>query len=224
MRRTKIQDALSFPLELDMAPYLAATSPELHVDGEQRRPVLYDLYSILCHMGNAHAGHYFAYIFDAASARWLKFDDSNVTEVSVETALAARGGSDSANASSFSSPITAYMLCYRRRLDRAGAPIVVPQPGPDDIPEDVRAEERAKAEAEQRAYLLALEKEARERDSLRAVVAIRRSALAALRPSLGSAELWEGLEADPESALSVPREGGPGSDAWRLQEVTLSRS
>ena len=44
----------------------------------------YELFSVLVHAGTANAGHYYAYIKDAATGRWFKFNDRRVTSLSVE--------------------------------------------------------------------------------------------------------------------------------------------
>ncbi|KAJ8347529.1 hypothetical protein SKAU_G00261180 [Synaphobranchus kaupii] len=48
------------------------------------RQVPYRLHAVLVHEGQASAGHYWAYIFDHSSKRWLKYNDISVTESSWE--------------------------------------------------------------------------------------------------------------------------------------------
>lgn len=40
----------------------------------------YRLHAVLVHEGQASAGHYWAYIYDHANKRWLKYNDVMVTE------------------------------------------------------------------------------------------------------------------------------------------------
>jgi hypothetical protein len=54
-RRVKLYDPVSFPLALDMAPYLTRK----HED--ENGPTVYELYSVLVHFGTAMGGHYFCY-------------------------------------------------------------------------------------------------------------------------------------------------------------------
>ncbi|XP_051903202.1 ubiquitin carboxyl-terminal hydrolase 28 isoform X1 [Hippocampus zosterae] len=44
----------------------------------------YRLHAVLVHEGQASAGHYWAYIYDHANRRWMKYNDINITESSWE--------------------------------------------------------------------------------------------------------------------------------------------
>ncbi|XP_029030376.1 ubiquitin carboxyl-terminal hydrolase 28 isoform X2 [Betta splendens] len=44
----------------------------------------YRLHAVLVHEGQASAGHYWAYIYDHANRRWMKYNDVNITESSWE--------------------------------------------------------------------------------------------------------------------------------------------
>ncbi|XP_068601113.1 ubiquitin carboxyl-terminal hydrolase 28 isoform X2 [Brachionichthys hirsutus] len=46
--------------------------------------VPYKLHAVLVHEGQASAGHYWAYIFDHANQRWMKYNDISITESSWE--------------------------------------------------------------------------------------------------------------------------------------------
>ncbi|XP_061905008.1 ubiquitin carboxyl-terminal hydrolase 28 isoform X6 [Entelurus aequoreus] len=46
--------------------------------------VPYRLHAVLVHEGQASAGHYWAYIYDHANQRWLKYNDISITESSWE--------------------------------------------------------------------------------------------------------------------------------------------
>ncbi|KAK7925104.1 hypothetical protein WMY93_007414 [Mugilogobius chulae] len=48
------------------------------------RQVPYRLHAVLVHEGQASAGHYWAYIYDHAHQRWIKYNDINVSESSWE--------------------------------------------------------------------------------------------------------------------------------------------
>ena len=108
MQRVKVNDAIDIPDVIDMAPFI---TPEEDADkgtkegikaalnalgaegegegtsssegggggavGEQK----YELLSICMHIGSALSGHYFAYIKEAGTGRWLNFNDANVTEL-----------------------------------------------------------------------------------------------------------------------------------------------
>lgn len=44
----------------------------------------YRLHAVLVHEGQASAGHYWAYIYDHANQRWMKYNDISITESSWE--------------------------------------------------------------------------------------------------------------------------------------------
>ncbi|KAG8008466.1 Ubiquitin carboxyl-terminal hydrolase 28, partial [Nibea albiflora] len=48
------------------------------------KTVPYRLHAVLVHEGQASAGHYWAYIYDHANQRWMKYNDINITESSWE--------------------------------------------------------------------------------------------------------------------------------------------
>lgn len=56
--RIKLNDKFEYPLELDLADYL---DPETL---EDRENTIYELKSIIIHIGGAYGGHYHAYIQD----------------------------------------------------------------------------------------------------------------------------------------------------------------
>jgi ubiquitin carboxyl-terminal hydrolase 25/28 len=53
----------------------------------------YDLHAVFIHRGHASSGHYWIYIRDRLHKRWLKFNDSNVTEVDDVEVFQNRQGS-----------------------------------------------------------------------------------------------------------------------------------
>jgi ubiquitin carboxyl-terminal hydrolase 47 len=69
-------------------------------------PYVYELYSILIHSGTATGGHYYAYIKSFENAKWYKFNDSSVTQISVDNFESIYGGDSK-------SSTTAYILMYR---------------------------------------------------------------------------------------------------------------
>ena len=46
-------------------------------------PYIYDLFSIMIHSGSASGGHYYAYIKDFRTNKWLCFNDQIVTPVCI---------------------------------------------------------------------------------------------------------------------------------------------
>ena len=64
----------------------------------------YHLHSICIHDGNANSGHYYAFIKDHFNAKWRRFNDVRVCDVTEEQVFKeANGGS---------SWMTAYWLVY----------------------------------------------------------------------------------------------------------------
>eukprot|EP01105_Mastigella_eilhardi_P015203 TRINITY_DN3461_c0_g1_i7.p1 TRINITY_DN3461_c0_g1~~TRINITY_DN3461_c0_g1_i7.p1 ORF type:complete len:696 (-),score=171.25 TRINITY_DN3461_c0_g1_i7:78-2165(-) len=113
-RRFKINKNVSYPLQLDMAPFLDDPS-DMSVETR------YELFSVLLHSGGAFGGHYQAFVKDvAARNQWARFNDSQVTPL-VEAEWESGFGDDGiAKADDSPKPLTAkggasaYMLMYRR--------------------------------------------------------------------------------------------------------------
>jgi ubiquitin carboxyl-terminal hydrolase 25 len=49
--------------------------------------VPYHLHAICVHDGNAESGHYFTFIKDHSTGKWLKFNDIRVSEVTEEEVI-----------------------------------------------------------------------------------------------------------------------------------------
>ncbi|KAG0269930.1 hypothetical protein DFQ27_001479 [Actinomortierella ambigua] len=80
----KINDRHEFPLEIDLADFVAA--------GEQKEKVgpggyVYSLHGVLVHSGDLHGGHYFALLKPERDGKWFKFDDDRVTPVTNKEVL-----------------------------------------------------------------------------------------------------------------------------------------
>ncbi|KAB7496968.1 Ubiquitin carboxyl-terminal hydrolase 9 [Armadillidium nasatum] len=68
---TKVDDKVLFPIDgLNLSDFVV---------GEQHTPLLYNLYSCVCHMGVAHAGHYTAFVRSPVTGEWHYFNDDCVT-------------------------------------------------------------------------------------------------------------------------------------------------
>nr|XP_056715990.1 ubiquitin carboxyl-terminal hydrolase 28 [Euleptes europaea] len=63
---------------------LLAESVELMYADHSLDQVPYHLHAVLVHEGQANAGHYWAYIYNQARKRWLKYNDISVMEASWE--------------------------------------------------------------------------------------------------------------------------------------------
>lgn len=71
---SKIDYHIEVPSILDVKEYVSdATYPN--------QITTYELFGIICHLGNVNTGHYLAYV-KTADSLWFKFDDGTVTRVS----------------------------------------------------------------------------------------------------------------------------------------------
>lgn len=85
---SKINDRCSFPEELDLSPLCA------DIQDVEKPSACYTLQSIVIHVGEFGAGHYYAYVRpDVCSDQWYRFNDHVVTKVSFNEVVAdAYGG------------------------------------------------------------------------------------------------------------------------------------
>ncbi|KAF6352755.1 ubiquitin specific peptidase 8 [Rhinolophus ferrumequinum] len=75
--KQKLQTSVDFPLEnLDLSQY---------VIGPRNNLRKYNLFSVSNHYGGLDGGHYTAYCKNAARQRWFKFDDHEVSDISVSS-------------------------------------------------------------------------------------------------------------------------------------------
>ncbi|XP_036590905.1 ubiquitin carboxyl-terminal hydrolase 8 [Trichosurus vulpecula] len=75
--KQKLQTSVDFPLEnLELSQY---------VIGPKNNLKKYNLFSVSNHYGGLDGGHYTAYCKNAARQRWFKFDDHEVSDISVSS-------------------------------------------------------------------------------------------------------------------------------------------
>jgi ubiquitin C-terminal hydrolase len=68
----KLTSFMPYPVtDLDMSQYVFG----------YRRQHIYDLYGVVCHVGNTQGGHYFAYVLNTVTGKWYCYDDERVTEI-----------------------------------------------------------------------------------------------------------------------------------------------
>ncbi|GKY95202.1 hypothetical protein MPSEU_000483400 [Mayamaea pseudoterrestris] len=80
----KLNCPLAFPLELDLGSLCDKKG-----QGKVTPPPSYDLQSIVVHVGEYGAGHYYAYVrMDVTSDNWFRFNDQEVVKVLWEEVLA----------------------------------------------------------------------------------------------------------------------------------------
>ncbi|KAG9340466.1 hypothetical protein JZ751_021579, partial [Albula glossodonta] len=90
--RRKITTYVSFPLELDMTPFMAS-SKESRVNGQYPQPVdtlnndnKYSLFAVVNHQGTLESGHYTSFIRQHKD-QWFKCDDAIITKASIKDVL-----------------------------------------------------------------------------------------------------------------------------------------
>ncbi|XP_061583963.1 ubiquitin carboxyl-terminal hydrolase 48 isoform X2 [Cololabis saira] len=71
--KKKLNTFISFPEQLDMAPFL---------EGKQDQKCVYELSAVLIHRGiSAYSGHYIAHVNDALTGDWYKFNDEEIEKM-----------------------------------------------------------------------------------------------------------------------------------------------
>lgn len=78
----KVHHYVEYPLELDILPYISSSS-NMIIDKEY---YIYNLTSIIVHVGNLYGGHYYAYI-QSQDNQWYRMDDEDVQNVSLQEVL-----------------------------------------------------------------------------------------------------------------------------------------
>jgi ubiquitin carboxyl-terminal hydrolase 7 len=85
---------------------------------------VYDLYGVLVHAGSPSGGHYYAFLRTSLDPQWFEFNDTSVTKVSEEVAVAGNFGGPVVRSSptgreysTSNRSDSAYVLIYVRRED-----------------------------------------------------------------------------------------------------------
>ncbi|CAB1311954.1 unnamed protein product [Coregonus sp. 'balchen'] len=94
--RRKIPTYVSFPLELDMTPFMAS-SKESRMNGQYQHSVdvfnndnKYSLFAVVNHQGTLESGHYTTFIRQHKD-QWFKCDDAVITKASIKDVLDSEG-------------------------------------------------------------------------------------------------------------------------------------
>ncbi|XP_036161508.1 ubiquitin carboxyl-terminal hydrolase 27 [Myotis myotis] len=95
-QRRKITTYISFPLELDMTPFMAS-SKEGRMNGQLQLPTSsgndenkYSLFAVVNHQGTLESGHYTSFIRHHKD-QWFKCDDAVITKASIKDVLDSEG-------------------------------------------------------------------------------------------------------------------------------------
>jgi ubiquitin C-terminal hydrolase len=102
-RMVKVNSRYVFPESMDMAEFVPAA----------QGPMIYDLFGVLVHAGEAHEGHFWAFLRTSTSPDWFEFNDSNVMVSNADVAVHRNAGGRDPKIGNFS----AYMLVYMRRSE-----------------------------------------------------------------------------------------------------------
>nr|XP_023654218.1 ubiquitin carboxyl-terminal hydrolase 22-like [Paramormyrops kingsleyae] len=94
--RRKITTYVSFPLELDMTPFMAS-SKESRMNGQYQQPLdtlnndnKYSLFAVVNHQGTLESGHYTSFIRQHRD-QWFKCDDAVITKATIKDVLDSEG-------------------------------------------------------------------------------------------------------------------------------------
>ncbi|RDA89842.1 hypothetical protein CP533_0416 [Ophiocordyceps camponoti-saundersi (nom. inval.)] len=86
---SKIDNVVQFPLQLNMLPYTnRVRTRESRENLELERSCIYDLLSVVVHVGEIETGHYVSYC--RVGDQWFKFNDHKVEMASVSDVLGAQ--------------------------------------------------------------------------------------------------------------------------------------
>ncbi|XP_017376950.1 ubiquitin carboxyl-terminal hydrolase 51 [Cebus imitator] len=95
-QRRKITTYISFPLELDMTPFMAS-SKESRMNGQLQLPTnsgnnenKYSLFAVVNHQGTLESGHYTSFIRQQKD-QWFSCDDAIITKATIEDLLYSEG-------------------------------------------------------------------------------------------------------------------------------------
>ncbi|CAJ1081188.1 ubiquitin carboxyl-terminal hydrolase 22-like [Xyrichtys novacula] len=94
--RQKITTYVSFPLELDMTPFMSS-SKDCRLNGQYQQTVdpfnndnKYSLFAVVNHQGTLESGHYTTFIRQHKD-QWFKCDDAIITKASIKDVLDSEG-------------------------------------------------------------------------------------------------------------------------------------
>ncbi|KAK4452067.1 ubiquitin carboxyl-terminal hydrolase [Podospora aff. communis PSN243] len=88
-RAAKIDTPVHFPLSINMLPYTTtAKTTDVSENFDLSRTCMYDLFSVVVHVGEIDTGHYIAYC--RVGGQWFAFNDHKVELASISDVLGAR--------------------------------------------------------------------------------------------------------------------------------------
>lgn len=107
----KVSERWEFPFELDMEPYMSD-------DSNKAIQQVYELTSVLVHMGDRYGGHYYAFCRPSEKREWFRFNDNEVAAVTESEVIENNFGGTGKY-------FSAYFLVYVRKseLSKIMAPV-----------------------------------------------------------------------------------------------------
>lgn len=81
---------------------------------DQEQDFLYNLVGVLVHSGSANSGHYYSYIKERDTNRWVEFNDTHVNEFDFSQLAKKCFGRQKEQQQQFDSQANAYLLFYER--------------------------------------------------------------------------------------------------------------
>jgi|JI61114C2RNA_FD_contig_31_2419241_length_1461_multi_3_in_0_out_0_2 hypothetical protein len=119
MKKIKVNDYCSFPMELDMRRFTAehlSKNPEYMPDNYYE----FKLRGVVVHYGSSEAGHYYSYIKDPKK-QWFEFNDESINSFNPQDLPEETfGGNETFGSSEYGEPMktekcrNAYLLFYER--------------------------------------------------------------------------------------------------------------
>ncbi|XP_001599376.2 ubiquitin carboxyl-terminal hydrolase 47 [Nasonia vitripennis] len=147
---------------IDVSNGMSSSSSSMHNNNaekiredyaEAKGPYIYELFSIMIHSGSASGGHYYAYIKDFRTDKWLCFNDQIVTPITQDEIQKTYGGGNRPGyfSGAYRSSTNAYMLMYRQIDPKRNA---LPMQA-DDFPPHIKEllEKMKKSEEERNCYI-----------------------------------------------------------------------
>jgi len=118
MSHEKVKSFFSFPIELNMAPYMDSESGSI-IDTE----CMYDLIGIIIHEGDSDDGHYYVIIKDNMNEdydkMWLLIDDKHVEYFNIENLPNVAFGENANDDDNDNDDQSAYLLLYQKTTTKS---------------------------------------------------------------------------------------------------------
>ncbi|KAK3819643.1 MAG: ubiquitin carboxyl-terminal hydrolase 5 [Benniella sp.] len=126
----KINDRHEFPLEIDLADFVAEGEEK---DKVEKGGFKYTLHGVLVHSGDLHGGHYFALLKPERDGKWYKFDDDRVTIATMKEVLDENYGGGEPPEALAGMPLAIRQLNRHRRFTNAYMLVYIQNSAMNDV-------------------------------------------------------------------------------------------